>query len=90
MTVYKPYPEEASTAAQMAVLIAQQRDIEFDALSKDRVDSPTTPNVPSLLVQVVPMTRSSIKSTVVKDGIYKTDEICTAKFAADCARIGLR
>jgi D-xylose transport system substrate-binding protein len=36
------------------------------------------------------MTRSSIKSTVVKDGIYKTDEICTAKFAADCARIGLR
>ena len=90
MTVYKPYPEEASTAAQMAVLIAQQRDIEFDALTKDRVDSPTTPNVPSLLVQVVPMTQSSIKSTVIKDGIYKVGDICTAKYAADCARIGLK
>ncbi|WP_223280896.1 sugar ABC transporter substrate-binding protein [Streptomyces antnestii] len=90
MTVYKPYPEEASTAAQMAVLLAQQRDIEFNALTKDRVDSPTTPNVPSLLVQVVPMTRSSIKSTVIKDGIYRTGDICTAAYAAACARIGLK
>jgi D-xylose transport system substrate-binding protein len=90
MTVYKPYPEEASAAAQMAVLIAQQRDIEFNALAKDRVDSPTTPSVPSLLVQVVPMTRSTIKSTVVKDGIYKVGDICTTKYAADCGRIGLK
>ncbi|MFD5123166.1 sugar ABC transporter substrate-binding protein [Streptomyces sp. NPDC058385] len=90
MTVYKPYPEEASTAAQMAVLFAQQRDIEFNALAKDRVDSPTTPNVPSLLVQVVPMTQSNIKSTVVRDGIYKLGDICTAKYTADCARIGLK
>ncbi|MFE6904722.1 sugar ABC transporter substrate-binding protein [Streptomyces sp. NPDC057717] len=90
MTVYKPYPEEASTAAQLAVLIAQQRGIEFNALAKDRVDSPTTPNVPSLLVQVVPMTQSNIKSTVVKDGIYKVGDICTAKYVADCTRIGLK
>lgn len=36
------------------------------------------------------MTQSNIKSTVVKDGIYKVGDICTAKYTADCARIGLK
>ncbi|MFG2502889.1 sugar ABC transporter substrate-binding protein [Streptomyces sp. NPDC048441] len=90
MSVYKPYPEEAVGAAEMAVRISQGRMVEYDALAGDRSDNATTKNIPSLLVSVRPMTRSTIKSTVVKDRIYTTDEICTAEFKAACAAAGLK
>lgn len=90
MTVYKPYPEEAVGAAQMAVRIAQGRMVEYDALAGDKSDNATTKNIPSLLVSVRPLTRDTIKSTVIEDGIYKTQEICTAEFKAACATVGLK
>ncbi|MGW7069049.1 sugar ABC transporter substrate-binding protein [Streptomyces sp. NPDC054855] len=90
MSVYKPYPEEAVGAAEMAVRIAQGRMVEYDALAGDRSENATTKNIPSLLVSVRPLTRDTIKSTVIKDGIYKTKDICTAEFKAACATIGLK
>ncbi|POX56702.1 ABC transporter substrate-binding protein [Streptomyces sp. Ru71] len=89
MSVYKPYPTEAEAAAEMAVAKVQGRDIQFDALATDTVDSPTDKEIPAQLVSVVALTKSNIKSTVVKDGIYKTSEICTAKYASACAALGL-
>ncbi|GAA3090214.1 sugar ABC transporter substrate-binding protein [Streptomyces rectiviolaceus] len=90
MSVYKPYPEEAVGAAEMAVRIAQGRMVEYDALAGDSSDNATTKNIPSLLVSVRPLTRDTIKSTVIKDGIYNTKEICTAEFKAACATVGLK
>ncbi|MCS0601245.1 substrate-binding domain-containing protein [Streptomyces sp. LP11] len=90
MSVYKPYPDEAEAAAQMAVTKLQGKDIQFDALTQDKVDSPTTKDIPSKLVQVSALTRDSIKDTVISDGIYKADDICTAKYKAACASIGLK
>ncbi|MWA15541.1 sugar ABC transporter substrate-binding protein [Streptomyces sp. BA2] len=90
MSVYKPYPEEAVGAAEMAVRIAQGRMVEYDALAGDRSENATTKNIPSLLVSVRPLTRDTIKSTVIKDGIYKTKEICTAELKAACATVGLK
>ncbi|MEU6389772.1 substrate-binding domain-containing protein [Streptomyces sp. NPDC046939] len=90
MSVYKPYPEEAATAAEMAVRIAQGRTIEFEALAMDRTDSPTTKQIRTASVSVVALERDNIKQTVVKDGILKIDEICTAKYAEACAQAGLK
>ncbi|WP_030734358.1 substrate-binding domain-containing protein [Streptomyces sp. NRRL S-31] len=90
MSVYKSYPTEAEAAAQMAVAKLQGKDIQFDALTQDRVDSPTVKNVPSRLLQVSALTRHTIKDTVVADGIYSIDEICTAKYRAACTAIGLK
>ncbi|MGY1499668.1 sugar ABC transporter substrate-binding protein [Streptomyces sp. QTS52] len=90
MSVYKSYPQEAQTAAEMAVARIQGRDIQFDALTRDKVDSPTTKNVPSQLVSVVALTKANIRSTVIEDGIYKVSDICTAKFEADCEALGLK
>ncbi|MES4890346.1 substrate-binding domain-containing protein [Streptomyces sp. NPDC096012] len=90
MSVYKSYPEEAEAAAQMAVTKIQGKDIQFDALTQDKVDSPTTKAIPARLVQVTALTRSSIKDTVIEDGIYTTADICTAKYKAACAAIGLK
>ncbi|MFF6785011.1 substrate-binding domain-containing protein [Streptomyces sp. NPDC012510] len=90
MTVYKSFPLQASAAAEMAVAKVQGRSIEFDALAKDKVDSPTTKNIPAQLVPPVALTKNNIKDTVVLDGIYTIKQICTAEFKADCDAIKLR
>ncbi len=89
MTVYKSFLLETSNAAQMAVARVQGRSIEFDALAQDTVDSPTQKDIPAALVPVVAVTKENIKDTVVKDGVYKVKDICTAEYKADCVAAGL-
>ncbi|WP_033306837.1 sugar ABC transporter substrate-binding protein [Streptomyces iakyrus] len=88
MSVYKPYPQEADVAAEMAVALAQGKSL--DSIAKDKVDSPTTKAIPSVLVPVVSLTKDNIKDTVIKDGIYTVNEICTGKYKAACDKIGLK
>ncbi|MET9667167.1 substrate-binding domain-containing protein [Streptomyces sp. NPDC006475] len=87
MSVYKPNAPEASAAAEMAILLA--RGIGLGAMAQADIDSPTTKGIPSVLVPVVSLTKENIKDTVVKDGVYTVEEICTAKYKADCEEIGL-
>jgi D-xylose transport system substrate-binding protein len=89
MSVYKPYPQEAEAAAEMAVARIQGKDIKFDALASDKVDSPTDKDISAQLVPVVALTKANIKSTVVADGIYKISDICTSDYKAACEAIGL-
>ncbi|MFC8102751.1 sugar ABC transporter substrate-binding protein [Streptomyces sp. NPDC057363] len=90
MSVYKSYPQEAESAAEMAVARIQGRDIQFDALAREKVDSPTHKGIPAQLVPVVALTQDNIEQTVVADGFYKVSDICTAKYAEECAEIGLK
>ncbi|MFE2964969.1 sugar ABC transporter substrate-binding protein [Streptomyces sp. NPDC059340] len=90
MSVYKSYPDEASAAAEMAVAKVQGRGIEFDALTRDKVDSPTNKKIPSQLMPVVALTKANIKETVIQDGIYTVKQICAASTKADCTAIGLK
>lgn len=90
MTVYKSLPKEATIAAEMAVAKVQGRGIEFDALTRDTVDSPTHENIRAHLVPVVALTQKNIKDTVIEDGIYKVKQICTTEYASDCGDIGLK
>ncbi|MFE2046076.1 sugar ABC transporter substrate-binding protein [Streptomyces sp. NPDC059477] len=89
MSVYKSYPQEAEAAAEMAVARVQGKDIQFDALTRDRVDSPTHQDIPSQLVTVVALTAENIEDTVVADGIYPVSDICTAEYEEACAAAGL-
>ena len=90
MSVYKPYAAEAEAAAEAAVAKVQGRDLQFEALTRDKVDSPTDKNIPAKLVQVVALTKSNIADTVVADDLYSVDDICTAQYKADCNAIGLK
>ncbi|WP_210581041.1 sugar ABC transporter substrate-binding protein [Streptomyces sp. GESEQ-4] len=90
MTVYKPFAEEATQAARMAVFKVQGRSIEFDALTQDKVDSPTQDDIPAQLVPVIAVTQDNIEETLIQDDVYTVKEICTAEYAADCAAIGLK
>ncbi|MCX5072820.1 substrate-binding domain-containing protein [Streptomyces sp. NPDC002039] len=88
MSVYKPYAPEAAAAAEMAVALAKGEKI--DGIINQKVDSPTTKGVPSVLIPVVSLTKNNIKDTVIKDGVYTADEICTDKYAANCTTLGLK
>ncbi|WP_416961479.1 sugar ABC transporter substrate-binding protein [Streptomyces sp. Agncl-13] len=90
MTAYKPFPEEATRAAEMAVYKVQGRDIQFDALTRDTVDSPTEKKIPTMLVPVVALTKDNVEDTVIADGIYSVKDICTPEYVAACAAIGLK
>jgi D-xylose transport system substrate-binding protein len=89
MSVYKPFLLEATNAAKIAVAKVQGRSIEFAALTRDTVDSPTQKNIPAMLVPVVALTKDNIKDTVIRDGVYTVKDICTAQYKADCRAIGL-
>ncbi|MFI7358281.1 substrate-binding domain-containing protein [Streptomyces avidinii] len=88
MSVYKPYAPEAEAAAKMAVALAKGE--KLDGVTTSTVDSPTTKGVASVLIPVVSLTKGNIKDTVVKDGVYSIDEICSDKYAAACAAAGLK
>jgi len=90
MSVYKSYPQEANAAAEMAVAKVQGRSIEFDALTRDKVDSPTAKDIPAQLVPVVALKKDNIEDTVIEDGIYKVEEICTAAYKAACNARGIK
>ncbi len=89
MSVYKSFLDEATDAAEMAVYKVQGRDIQYDALTQDKVDSPTQKDIPATLVPVVSLTRDNIKDTVIADGVYTVADICTPKYRSACAAIGL-
>ncbi|WP_329219502.1 substrate-binding domain-containing protein [Streptomyces sp. NBC_01485] len=89
MSVYKPYPDMAEAAAEAAVAKVQGRDLQFEALTRDKVDSPTNKEIPAKLVTVVALTKTNIKQTVVADGIYKIADICTNKYKSACQAAGL-
>ncbi|WP_274565160.1 sugar ABC transporter substrate-binding protein [Streptomyces spiramyceticus] len=88
MSVYKPYAPEASAAAEMAVALAKGE--KLNNIARDTVDSPTTKGIPTLLVPVISLTQDNIKDTVVKDGVYTVEEICTPKYKAACDKLGLK
>jgi ABC-type xylose transport system substrate-binding protein len=87
MSVYKPYAPEADAAAEMAVALAQGKSL--DSIAKDKVDSGSAKGIPAVLVPVTSLTKDNINDTVIKDGVYTADEICTGKYKAACDKAGV-
>ncbi len=86
MTVYKPIKPLAEKAAEWAVALAQGNEVT-DA--NDTENNGKT-DVPTLKLDVVPVTADKVKDTVVADGFWKASEICTAKYAAACKKYGIQ
>lgn len=86
MSVYKPYGQEAVIAARMALALGRGEKVPAETT----VDSPSTKKIPSTLIATVSMTKDKVKDTVVKDGLYKVSDICTAKYKATCDKFGIK
>jgi D-xylose transport system substrate-binding protein len=86
MTVYKPIKPLADKAAEWAVDLANGKSIS-DATSTENNGKA---DVPTLKLDVVPVTADKVKDTVVADGVYPTSDICKGAFAAACKKYGIQ
>ncbi|MDW5593505.1 sugar ABC transporter substrate-binding protein [Conexibacter stalactiti] len=86
MTIYKAIKPEAENAAQLAVdLLGGNTDSN---LVNQTVNNGTT-DVPSVILDPVSVTADNIRDTVVRDGFWTVDQICTSAYADACRRLGL-
>lgn len=85
MTVYKAIKPEAAIAAQMAIAAATGEKYDGKTTTENNGDA----KVPSVLLKPVSVTKDNIKETVIKDGFYTVDKICTSEFAKACKDAGL-
>lgn len=75
MTVYKPFEPEASAGAAMAVAAARHESL--DRVAKGEVTPRGGHTVPAVLLTPVSVTVDTIKDTLVDDGVYTVEQICT-------------
>jgi D-xylose transport system substrate-binding protein len=86
MTVYKPIKPLAEKAAEWAVLLVQ---------GKKPTDATATENngksdVPTIKLDVVPVTKDKVKDTVIADGFWKAADVCTGAYKSACADAGIQ
>jgi D-xylose transport system substrate-binding protein len=80
MTIYKPIPIEAETAAETAVALVNGDDV--DATNDYK-------GVQAFIFDPIVVTKKNVKDTVIKDGFYEPADICTADYASACKAAGI-
>ncbi|ASU59301.1 MULTISPECIES: sugar ABC transporter substrate-binding protein [Nocardiopsis] len=81
MTVYKAIQPEAQVAAAMAVGLATGEDPELGEHTLTEVEDGGGETVPAVLLEPIAVTAENVGDTVVSDGIYSIEEICTDDYA---------
>jgi D-xylose transport system substrate-binding protein len=89
MTVYKAIKPEAETAATMAYYLLSKQPIPSDFTAGKTINNGTT-EVPATLLNPVAVTKDNVDSTVVKDGFWTAQQICTPPYQADCQAAGVK
>src|SRR3954453_7916224 len=87
-TIYLTIKKQAETSAELAVAAANG-DKPYSGAITDKVDNGAK-KVDSVLLDPVPVTKDNINDTVIKDGFYTADEICTAKYKKACGPGGIQ
>jgi D-xylose transport system substrate-binding protein len=87
MTVYKPIKPLADTAAEIAVKIAKGEEVPA-SLTPDKEDNGNK-QVPTKTLDITTVTKENVNDTVIKDGYWTADQVCTAQYAAACKSAGI-
>jgi D-xylose transport system substrate-binding protein len=80
MTVYKAIRQQAELAAEVAVALLNGEDVTAPM----KVDGS-----PATLLDPVAVTVDDIMATVVADGVWSVEQICTPSYAEACAAAGI-
>ncbi|MCG6497890.1 sugar ABC transporter substrate-binding protein [Kitasatospora sp. A2-31] len=88
MSIYKPFKPETDAAATMAVTFAQGKPLDAK-LVPVTVTNGSGNKVQADLITPIVLTKDNIKTTVVADGLYTVQQICTPDYAAACSAAGL-
>ncbi|MER5185013.1 substrate-binding domain-containing protein [Streptomyces sp. NPDC002896] len=86
MTVYKNFKVQADAAAKLALALGRGESI--DDLAKESVSSRTVEDIPAVLLSPVSVTVDNV-DTVVKDGLYTIEQICTSRYRTACEEASL-
>ncbi|BDI23622.1 substrate-binding domain-containing protein [Herbiconiux sp. L3-i23] len=81
LTIYKAMRTQARLAAEAAVALANGEEVDAET---------TVDGTPATILPASVVTVDTIMSTVVEDGVYTIDQICTSDYAAACAAAGLQ
>lgn len=81
MTVYKAIRPEAQVAAAMAVSLATGEDPELGEHQVTEVEDGGGETVQAVLLEPIAVTEDNVGDTVVSDGIYSIEEICSDDYA---------
>jgi len=88
MTVYKAIKPEAEVAAELAYLLLTGQPVP-DHMINGAVNNGVI-EVPSILFTPIAVTKDRVKATVIADGFWTVDQICTADYAQACADAGIQ
>jgi D-xylose transport system substrate-binding protein len=88
MTVYKAIKPEAEAAAELAVALARGEDPP-SGLVNDEIDNGQE-QVPSVLLEPVAVTKDNVADTIVADGFWTVDQICTPRYRQACEEAGVQ
>ena len=80
LTIYKAMKAQAELAAEVAVQLANGEEVEADT----EVDG-----TPTTLLGAQVVTIDNIMDTVVADGVFTVEQICTPDYADACAAAGI-
>jgi len=89
MTVYKPIEPLATDAATLAVAVINGEDpADSDVINGEEDNG--TEQVPAAITDTIPVFQDNVKDTVVKDGYWSAQEICTGQYAQACKDAGIQ
>ncbi len=87
MTVYKEIEPEATISAEIAIALAEGKEVPQDKVTEEVNNGKT--EVPAVLLKPIAVTKGNVKSTVVADGFVTASELCTGPYAAACKEAGI-
>ena len=87
MTIYKPIPIEADTAAEVAVALANGDDV--GDTSETGITQSDYEGVASYIFTPIVVTKDNVADTVIKDGFYDASDICTGEYVKACEAAGI-
>ncbi|HEY0949473.1 sugar ABC transporter substrate-binding protein [Nocardioides sp.] len=88
MTVYRSIKQQSMAAVQLAVALLRGEEPPAD-LEFTEVDNGFE-QVPSVLFTPVAVTKDNLAETVVADGYWTAEDICTAEYADACDQAGIK
>ena len=86
MTVYKAIEKEAQAAADLAIALAKGEE----PTGADATVNNNTKDVPSVLLEPVPVTKDNIAEYTENPDFPKVEDICAGDLAAKCKELGLQ
>jgi D-xylose transport system substrate-binding protein len=88
MTIYKAVKPEAEQSAQLAVALAQGTTPDASLITGKTTAGGK--QIESIILNPVVVNKENVNDTIVKDGFWTADQICTAAYADACKAAGIQ